>query len=176
MTAVEALSLGAKAELNLGDLYELIVGAAGQSWALEAVGRELLQLGSGDTVGSLSDLVSLPLPPASSSYKHQHAHLDLLQITRTATVIDIARSLKFPCPLATLSQQLLNSAKGHAGSSTDSAAVALAKLWASIGGGEIKPSVNASAGDLVGAVTPKRVGFVGLGGELRMHLSWKEHS
>lgn len=118
-TACEALALGIKAGADPEQLYEVITNAAGNSWMFENRVPHIL-------AGDYSPLSAVNI-----------------FVKDLGIVLDAARNLKFPLPLAAAAHQLyLSTAAMGLGAEDDSAVV---KYYAALAGLELPAAKEASA-------------------------------
>lgn len=118
-TACEAMALGIKAGADPQQLYEVITNAAGNSWMFENRVPHIL-------AGDYTPLSSINI-----------------FVKDLGIVLDAARSLKFPLPLAAAAHQLyLSAAAMGLGAEDDSAVV---KFYAALAGLELPVAKETSA-------------------------------
>lgn len=153
-TAAEAMALGARAGLNVRNLFDIISTAAGSSWAF---------------TNRVPHMLDNDYSPKSA--------LDLLA-KDLGIIMEEAKGLRFPLPLGTAANQqfLLGTACGF-GRLDDAAVV---KIYEKTMGLSVVTPVEVSKGDerkiMDGSlVVPDRVAFIGLGAMGFGMASWLVH-
>ncbi|KAG0624148.1 hypothetical protein M758_3G227500 [Ceratodon purpureus] len=157
-TAAEAIALGARAGLNVRNLFDIISTAAGNSWAFS------------NRVPHMLD----------NDYSPKSA-LDLLA-KDFGIILEEAKGLKFPLPLGTAANQqvLLGTACGF-GRDDDAAVV---KIWEKTMGLSVATPVTTEGSGkgevpeeptVENSVVPDRVAFIGLGAMGFGMASWLVH-
>uniref|UniRef100_A0A7N0V1W7 Ketose-bisphosphate aldolase class-II family protein n=1 Tax=Kalanchoe fedtschenkoi TaxID=63787 RepID=A0A7N0V1W7_KALFE len=145
IASVEAIAIGSQAGINPWILHDIISNAAGNSWIFDNHIPELLKGG-----------------PSKSQFLSN-------VVQNLATVLDAAKSLKFPLPLLAMAhQQLIHGLSHYHGKSEE---IELAKVWQAVYGVDILKAANSDsyipqelASEITSkANTVKRIGFIGLG-------------
>ncbi|CAM8976158.1 unnamed protein product [Rhodiola kirilowii] len=145
IASVEAIAIGSRAGINPWILHDIISNAAGNSWVFNNHIPELLKGG-----------------PSKSRFLNY-------VVQNLGTVLDAAKSLKFPLPLLAMAHQQLvfGSSRYH----DDDEDISLAKVWEAVYGVNILEAANSDnyspqelASEIISkASTVKRIGFIGLG-------------
>uniref|UniRef100_A0A2P2JJM3 Uncharacterized protein LOC100779987 isoform X2 n=1 Tax=Rhizophora mucronata TaxID=61149 RepID=A0A2P2JJM3_RHIMU len=144
VTSVEAVSLGAQVGIHPWMVYNIISNAAGNSWAFK---NHLPPLLRGET-------------------KSQFLHT---LVQDMGTVLDRAKSLTFPLPLAAVAhQQLIAGSSNVRGDENEGT---LIKVWEKLLGVHLQEAASAelyspeqlASQIIANSISVKRVGFIGLG-------------
>ncbi|CDZ98368.1 ketose-bisphosphate aldolase class-ii family protein [Phaffia rhodozyma] len=151
-TVIEAFSLASKTGLDLRMLYDIIVGAAGNSTAFQQIGARLLSVDSASTT------------PSSSMASLQELERKVQKVLAESVTLGL------PLPLTNQSAQLLLASKKYSSGPDELAMNALAKTFETLGSDKIEgkqkglSEVTLSDGSQEEKPSSlEKVAFVGLG-------------